>query len=346
MSWVGRRPGLIGRWLVVVAVLLVPLLVGAPDAAPEDEVGAGTWAEVEAMPRPRSEFGAAVIDGWIYVAGGIDGEQWADRFDPASGTWEELPDLPAGAHHPAVTALGGVLYVIGGYARTGPATDAVWAYDPAVGSWQARAPLPEKIGALGAAAVGDRIYAVGGARERLSGPVSGAVWAYDPAADAWEERASLRTPREHLAVVAGGEKVYALGGRANRSDAPGIAAMVEEYDPVGDSWTQLPGLPTPRAGLAGAYLDGLVIVLGGETFETFNAPTTHAEVEAFDPATREWAELAPLPTPRHGLAAAVVGGALYAIAGSTEAGAAVNTGMVERLTLDAGEASPAASPGE
>lgn len=338
-----------GRWLVIAAVLAalaVPLLVGAPERSIEAEgvAGTGTWGEVEQMPRPRSEVGAAVIDGWIYVAGGFGGEEMVDRFDPASGTWEELPDLLAGVNHPAVTAHGGVLYVIGGYAKTGPATDEVWAYDPAAGDWTQRASLPEKIGALGAAAVGDRIYAVGGARERLSGPVSGKVWAYDPATDTWEERASLHTPREHLAVVAGGEKLYALGGRASGSNAPGIGAMVEVYDPTANEWTQLPGLPTPRAGLAGAYLNGRVVVMGGETFETFGSGTTHAEVEAFDTSTGEWEELASLPTPRHGLAVAAVDGAFYAIAGSTEAGAAVNTGVVERLTLDGGEASPTASP--
>jgi hypothetical protein len=41
----------------------------------------------------------------------------------------------------------------------------------------------------------------------------------------------------------------------------------------------------------------------------------------YDPTTARWTALADLPTPRHGLASAVVSGRWYVIGGGTRAGA-------------------------
>ena len=69
------------------------------------------------------------------------------------------------------------------------------------------------------------------------------------------------------------------------------------------------------AELAAAVLGGSIVVLGGES------PTqTFAQVEAYDPARDTWSTLPPLPTARHGLAAAAVDGRIYAIAGGPRPG--------------------------
>ena len=41
-------------------------------------------------------------------------------------------------------------------------------------------------------------------------------------------------------------------------------------------------------------------------------------VDLFDPATRSWKELPPLPTPRKSSASAIVGDGLYVIGGHTD----------------------------
>ncbi|MGQ0594163.1 MAG: kelch repeat-containing protein [Gammaproteobacteria bacterium] len=78
-------------------------------------------------------------------------------------------------------------------------------------------------------------------------------------------------------------------------------------------------MPTARGGVAGAAFDGLFVVAGGE-----RPGATHAEVEAFDPETRRWLSLPPLPTARHGLAAAVSGNVLYLIGGGKHPGLSVS----------------------
>ena len=70
-------------------------------------------------------------------------------------------------------------------------------------------------------------------------------------------------------------------------------------------------MPTPRAEVAVAELDGLLYVVGG--FDQVGAPT--ATVEVYDPATDTRMAAAPLPRPRHHAAAAGLGGRLYVIGG-------------------------------
>ena len=160
----------------------------APEAADGSPVATAAgaelaWVELPGMPRPRSELGAAALDGVIYVVGGFGGSPFdpvvggagVDCFDARTGTWAIAADLPVGVHHPGVAALDGRIYVAGGYTDAGAATAALWAYDPAADAWEARAEMPTARGALGLAALDGRLYAVGGALERLGGPVTGAV---------------------------------------------------------------------------------------------------------------------------------------------------------------------------
>lgn len=348
-AWRGIAAGRVGGALVLLAVLVAvaalavaivsPRLARTQEAcAPEAGADGGlAWACLPAVPRPRSELGAAAVDGVIYVVGGFGdavfepggvGGEAVDAYDTRRESWRAVADLPAGVHHPGVAALGGLVYVAGGFGNDDGATAAVWAYDPATDTWGRRADLPTSRGALGLVALDGRLYAVGGARERNGGPVSDAVEVYDPAADAWRPLASLPTPREHMAVVAGAGRVWAIGGRANGDEGEAFAAAAEAYDPGADRWQALPPLPTPRGGFGGAFVAGRVVVLGGE-----RGPTAFDAVDAYNPAAGTWAALPPLPTPRHGVAVAVVDETLYALAGSTQAQVAVNTGVVEALDL-------------
>ncbi len=58
--------------------------------------------------------------------------------------------------------------------------------------------------------------------------------------------------------------------------------------------------------MAAALLGGRMFVFGGE-----HGGGVFFQNEAYDPATDTWATMAPMPTPRHGTGAAVVGDAIY-----------------------------------
>lgn len=58
-----------------------------------------------------------------------------------------------------------------------------------------------------------------------------------------------------------------------------------------------------------------------------------AQNEAYDPASDSWAAYAPMPTPRHGLGAAVVGDAIHVAGGGPVMGGGVQSAAHEAFTL-------------
>jgi N-acetylneuraminic acid mutarotase len=75
---------------------------------------------------------------------------------------------------------------------------------------------------------------------------------------------------------------------------------------------------TARAGTGCGVVGGRLVVVGGEGAAT--ATGVFSEVEAYDPASDSWESLTPMPTPRHGMAAAVWDGALHVPGGARSAG--------------------------
>ena len=119
----------------------------------------------------------------------------------------------------------------------------------------------------------------------------------------------MPTPREHLAAVSDGTYVYAIGGRILSSDKN--SAALERFDPASGAWTRLVGMPTPRGSYGATYIDGRIVVAGGEE------PTMVLNVaEMYDIADGKWSTLPPMPTPRHAEVVATVGNTVYCIGGA------------------------------
>lgn len=76
-------------------------------------------------------------------------------------------------------------------------------------------------------------------------------------------------------------------------------------------WHIKASIPTGRAGLAAAVVDGVIYTIGGGAQGEFETRYN----EAYNPATNSWKTMAEMPTKRHGLAAAAVDGVIYAIGG-------------------------------
>jgi non-specific serine/threonine protein kinase len=137
----------------------------------------------------------------------------------------------------------------------------------------------------------------------------------------------MPTPREHLAAASDGRYLYAVGGRELSADKNSTA--IERYDPADDSWTTLDDMPDKVGSVGAAYVDGLVIAVGGESVtEPSDA------VQAFDVESKRWSELPALPAPRHGVAVAALDESLYAIGGAAAAGHVKATDTVSVLDFD------------
>jgi N-acetylneuraminic acid mutarotase len=191
------------------------------------------------------------------------------------------------------------------------------------GGWQPAPPMPTPRRLLAAAALDGKAYALGGCGSACFEPPLQAstfeetrVEVYDPASHTWDVKKNpMRTILFGAAAVAPGNgKIYTLGGVVSGN-------VVQEYDPVSDSWTLGQPMPTARYGLAAVALDGKIYALGG------NGPSN--AVEVYDPATDSWSSGAPLPTARVFLAAVALGGKVYAIGGSPDCCGGSQTDVVE-----------------
>jgi kelch-like protein 9/13 len=113
---------------------------------------------------------------------------------------------------------------------------------------------------------------------------------------------------------------------------------VEQYSLKLGVWTELPGMPTPRAELAAAILGNDLYVMGGcsaegRGYEFFGMSTPR--VEALNLPSCSWTRLPSMLIGRNGCASAVLGGVVYILGGVDHHDVILNT--VERFNpCDAG----------
>jgi hypothetical protein len=144
-----------------------------------------SWTSAASMLTPRSDFGAATINGIIYAAGGVDGSSAAldtlEAYDPNTNTWTAKASMPTARADLAVVALNGMLYAIGGRSADGSPLDVVEAYQPASDTWTTEAPMPTARWGLVASVISydgpapvPAIYAIGGAVDVAGTTATGA----------------------------------------------------------------------------------------------------------------------------------------------------------------------------
>ena len=82
-----------------------------------------------------------------------------------------------------------------------------------------------------------------------------------------------------------------------------------------DSWTTKASMPTARAQLGVAIVNGKIYAIGGEN-NSATGPNVLNINEAYDPATNTWTTKKPMPTARHSFGIAVYQNKIYCIGGS------------------------------
>jgi N-acetylneuraminic acid mutarotase len=363
------------RGTTMLAVMIASLVFVTTALA---QMPTSPWKKGAPFPEPDEELYGVTTNGKLYVFGGWDGGKArgvAYEYDPATDKWTKKTPMPRPAHHAALAAANGKIYVIGGFVApqntaipVGGAwepIDNTWEYDPAADSWKSLPPLPGKRGSAVAAEVGGKIYVIGGATTvagskepffTFFGPslVLGTNDVYDPATNKWQSRKPMSVPRNHAFVGAVNGKIYVIGGRTGHGFILSATNtdVVEEYNPVNDSWSvPKERMPTARSGGASGTDGRRIYVAGGEV-TTKDLVGAFRSVEAYDPLTNSWMTLPSMPMPRHGIAGAVIGNRFHLVSGMMQsAGALVfldptlstHTAMHDILELQFGAPPPTAA---
>ncbi|OCB33390.1 protein kinase [Mycobacterium malmoense] len=267
---------------------------------------AAQWRTLPDAPTARLMTAWAVVGDKIWIVGGLRNGvalQTVESYDPRTGAWQAGPPLPMPLHHAAAAAYRGEVVVLGGASdQLADASDKVFALRG--GNWVELPHLTHARAAPAAAVVGDKLVAVGGQNAKQIVPQTEV---FD--GNSWKDAADMPTPREHLAAVSDGTYVYAIGGRFLSADKN--TAANERFDPQAGTWTKLVGMPTPRGSYGATYIDGRIVVVGGEE------PTMVLNVvEMYDIADAKWSTLPPMPTARHAEVVATVGNTVYCIGGA------------------------------
>lgn len=264
----------------------------------------GTCAAADAD--GSGEVTAGDVIAWMLARAGL--REGCTAAAPRSH-WTTLAPLPGGPRQEVAAAvLDGTLYVLGGFDGMGRGTALAERYDVASDTWMRVADLPQPLNHAGAAVLGGAVYAVGG-YVGSSFQATAAVSRYDPAADAWTPVAPLPAPRGALAIAVLDGRVHALGGNAATSVTAHAA-----YDPEVDEWIELAPFPGPgRNHLAAVELGDFIYLIGGR--RDGGGVNNVDRLDRYDPATDSWVALAPLPTARSGLGAAVLHGKIVVLGG-------------------------------
>ena len=280
--------------------------------------GQGSWSSKAAMGMPRTETGAAVAGGKLYViAGGLamaESSTVVQEYDPKTDRWRDRAPLPMALSHAGVAALNGKVYVVGGFLKNVHlyAQPSSFEYDPVKNSWRTLPWMKAARGSVGVVALGGKIHAIGG--RGIDRITVGTHEVYDPAANRWTEAAPLPQARDHAPTVVADGKIHVLGGRfdatADNTDVHSV------YDPATNTWSSAPFLLEPRSGGSAVLYHDRILLMGGECDKT----KTFAQNEAYDPKTMKWTTLAAMPMGRHGFYAVSDGQAVFVPAGSPNCG--------------------------
>jgi N-acetylneuraminic acid mutarotase len=325
------------------------------------QMPASPWKKGAPFPEPDEELYGVAVNGKLYVIGGWDDGKAAGvnyEYNPSTDKWTKKQPMPKPAHHAALAAANGKIYVMGGFvAATDTALplgaawqpiDNAWQYDPVADSWKSLAPLPSKRGSAVAVEVGGKIYTIGGATTMEWPPIDDTAGrlgetkdqffsafgparvlsineVYDPATNKWETRAPMSVARNHAFAGAVNGKIYVIGGRTGHAFilTATNTDVVEEYNPVSDTWSApKERMPTARSGgVAGT--DGRRIYVAGGEVTTQELVGAFRAIEAYDPLTNSWSTLPSMPMPRHGAAGAVIGNRLYLVSGMIQSAGAL-----------------------
>jgi len=244
------------------------------------------------MPTARYRFGAACLDGKVYVAGGYPTKAAGDAglcltsvdvYDVTANSWAAAAPLSLARGDLALAVAGGRLYAMGGYGYAypypDPANEANEAYSPQTNVWTAMAPLPGGgKGDISAVEISGTIYVPG----VWNGGFKNEPVAFAPSngtSGTWDTNlAAMGRARgdKALAVLEG--HIYVIGGEIwsgkvqpcawDPSTTCNINALpihnCELYSPSGNAWTSFAPIPNALFRFAAAAANGIIFVFGGQ----------------------------------------------------------------------------------
>lgn len=266
-------------------------------------IRANSWTEIGHLRNRRLQFGAGVLDGMIYVAGGRDGLKTVNTFERLQMhtqdkdgahliTWTSLPSMLTYRHGLGVGVLepNGPFYAVGGHDGWSY-LNTVERWDPRLMQWNFIAPMLSPRSTAGVAVLNSKLYAVGG---RDGSSCLRTAEMYDPLTNSWYTIACMSKRRASIGLAALGGCLYAVGGHEGSTRFK----SVERYDPRENVWHTITRMSIGRDAVSVATLGDRLVAIGGYDGTNYLSLT-----EIYDPVNNTWSPMSALNIGRAGACA-------------------------------------------
>ncbi len=194
-----------------------------------------SWSTGSSMPTERLWFSTSVVEGKIYVIGGIllnkEVVSTVEMYDPVTDTWTTRSPMPTPKAGHVASVVDGIIYVIGGGSfETGKeGYTLVEAFDPATDTWTTMADMPGKRVWACAETIDNKVYVIGGIPKfpNTYDPGEKTVFAYDPSKDL---TALVNNVNLNKCYVTPGSGSICITAKMNDPAGVTLSAMIESSD--------------------------------------------------------------------------------------------------------------------
>ena len=227
----------------------------------------------------------------------------------AAPAWRTHSPLPEPRTEVTSAVVAGEIVAVGGFVASGANSARVDAYSINGDRWRRLPDLPQAVDHAAGASANGRVYVAGGyGADRR--PLR-AVYVLERGS--WRELARMPDARAAAAAAIAGGRLHVVGGVDGRR---GLARIAFALDLRTGRWARIPG-PSPREHLAAAASGPRIFALGGRSA---GIDTNTARFESYDPRTRRWTRLAPVPQARGGTGATLANGKIVSVGGERPGG--------------------------
>lgn len=321
-------------------VALLMILCFVISTLPVVRAAEDSWTTLEPMPTARSGFGVAVVNGKVYVIGGLTGDGACglnQMYDPATNTWTMKAPMPVARTRFGISVFQNKIYVFGGLLENNDYesfTAITQVYDTTSNTWENRSSMLTPRSDLCANTVNNKIYLIGGLYRALypNYSSSNVTEVYDPETDEWTAKASIPKSVAKYASAVVDNKIYLFGGVGGLLCFPWNDYNYI-YDVENDTWST--GEPVPvgfdmgaAEATTGEYAQKQIYVFGGFIDSSYD-PCNLTQI--YDPEKNTWTVGAQMLTPHAMFDVAVVNDELYVISGMDENFQAA-TNSIEKYT--------------
>jgi hypothetical protein len=270
------------------------------------------------------EDGNPWVDGY-YETGAEPGSELADLYDPAADEWTATESLNKPRKWAAALTLAdGSAMVLGGLNSDAEPFSSTKIFSPPTGSWMSGPGMTVARDDPRAVTLGDgRVLVVGQAHTYRPTAPGATSEVYDPASGTWTGQRPLPWPGTRVSdLLRLGDGDALAVGNHETGDTDNFGSMGFVYAGASNRWTQV-DFPWVFGPSLITLPDGDVLAVGGSGGgDCCRGTASVADVHRLDHETLRWREVAPLPSPREGVALAMLRDGRVLAAGGERVGEA------------------------